>query len=912
MYQESSHVNFYNFYPQIPLLCFFARADLQPQNLTAQRGIETARVVVRIDSNRKRNLIMTQIVTKFGGTSVSSRETWEHILSITQNHLKSGVQPIIVCSALTQASNKLEKLIETALVNQHHDLQDELIQNHLDLAKALAVDPVLIHQDFEQLKQWLTGIALLREAPAKTHAQILSLGELMMTRLGHDFLNQQGIHCLWFDAREALTSSPLPGEERAHYYAARCDSSPNPNLAKKFAQCGAEAVITQGFIAANHQGETVLLGRGGSDTSAALFAAIIDAKACEIWTDVAGVYTANPHQLPHARLLKQLNYDEAQEIASMGAKVLHPLCIPPVRQANIPMMVKYTCLPEHSGTHIMRDSDEDAPPIKSIQVKPSITLISIEAASMWQHVGFLADVFATFKAHHFSVDLLASSESNVTLSLDSNVKQHNRPALEKLIADLNTFCRAKVIEPCSAISLVGQNIHRVLPQIGAFMEVFDNQQVYLMSLASNNLNLTFVVDESKAQRLCQQLHTLLIEGNPQSFYYSKSWHEEFGEPDVRVTPWWEEKRELILDISATQSPCYVYDEQTINAKADELLTLRSIDQLFYAIKANPHPHILQTLYHKNIGLECVSPQELDLVLSLFPTIDRKKILFTPNFASKSEYQYALTQGCYVTIDSLYPLENWPDLFKNQDVLLRVDPGCGAGHHKFVCTGGNESKFGILAADLDRAVTLVTQHKIKVIGLHAHSGSGILSPELWQQTALMLAQEIKRFPHIQFINLGGGLGIAEKPGQKPLSMPLLDESLLLVKSQYPGLSFWLEPGRFFVAESGVLLAKVTQMKEKGKVRFVGIETGMNSLIRPLLYGAYHTIVNLTRLHDEHVGFAHIVGPICESGDTLGYNRILPQTFENDIILIANTGAYGHCMSSAYNLRPAAQEIMVDLM
>ena len=852
---------------------------------------------------------MRQLVTKFGGTSVSSRETWEHIAAITRKHISSGVQPVIVCSALTQASNKLEKLIEAALLDEHHSLQAELTSNYLQLASELDVSPDLIHLDLQQLQQWLTGIALLREAPAKTQAQILSLGEIMMTRLGHAFLQQQGINCLWLDVREILVATPIPGGDTVNYLAARGNCDANPKLARQFAENGAEAIITQGFIASNPQGDTVLLGRGGSDTSAALLAAILDASACEIWTDVPGIYTANPHQLPHARLLKQLNYDEAQEIASMGAKVLHPNCLPPVRRAGIPMIVKYTCMPEHSGTLITKDSDDNAPPIKSVLVKHSITLISIDTLNMWQQVGFLADVFTKFKEHGFSVDLLSSSEFNVTLSLDSNAKLRDRHALDALITDLNRFCRAKIIEPCSAVSLVGHHIRTVLPQLGPTLEVFEAKKVYLMSLASNDLNLTFVVDESQADKLCQQLHNLLIENNPQSFYYSKSWHEEFGNPSVRKTPWWESARENLLDIGATHSPCYVYNSQTLADKADELLGLRSIDQLFYAIKANPHPGILQTLFSKHIGFECVSINELNHVLDLFPTIDKHRLLFTPNFAAKSEYEYALSLGCYVTLDSIYPLENWAELFRGKSIILRIDPGCGAGHHKFVCTGGNESKFGITQEDLDHVSALTTQHNIQVIGLHAHSGSGILSPELWQQTALMLAAEIERFPDVKIINLGGGLGIVDKPGQQALDMAALDVSLMGVKTRYPQLSFWLEPGRFFVAESGVILAKVTQCKEKGKVHFVGIETGMNSLIRPALYGAYHDIVNLSRLTQEKTGFAHIVGPICESSDTLGYDRLLPDTQENDIILIANTGAYGHCMSSSYNLRPPAEEILI---
>lgn len=852
---------------------------------------------------------MRQIVTKFGGTSVSSRETWNHILAITQKHIAAGLQPIVVCSARTQASNQLEKMVEAAVLNQYQSLQTEYVNAMLHLARELEVDPQLIQADIDQLNQWLMGIALLHAAPAKTHAQVLSLGELMMTRLGHAFLQQHGLKCTWFDARTALTALPMQGDEVQRYCSARVEPEPNPKLAKQLLKSGVQVIITQGFIAANEQGETVLLGRGGSDTSAALLAAILGATACEIWTDVAGIYTANPHQLPHARLLKTLNYEEAQEIASMGAKVLHPLSIPPVRKTNIPMYVKYTCMPEHSGTHIFTKSDDDAPPIKSIQVKHSITLISIDTVSMWQQIGFLADIFAAFKRHQFSVDLLATSESNVTLSLDTQGKPSNfRAKLDALLEDLNQFGRARIIEPCSAISLVGHHIRRVLPQLGSTFEVFDDQQVHLISLASNDLNLTFVVDESKAERLCQQLHVLLIESNPQSFYYSKSWHEEFGQPEPQSIPWWETQREGLLALAKDQSPCYVYDKNTLQKQADALLNLQSISSIFYSLKANPHPAVLKILAKKGIGFECVSPQELALVLQECPNIDRKKILFTPNFASKSEYEDALKTGCYVTIDSLYPLEHWPDIFKGHPLFLRIDSGTGAGHHKFVCTGGNESKFGIASNNLERAIALVKEHKLNIVGLHTHSGSGILSVALWQDTANMLVDQIKRFPKVRFINLGGGLGITEKPGQKPLDLAELDQRLLSVKASHPNIELWLEPGRYFVAESGVLLAKVTQCKEKGKVRFVGIETGMNSLIRPILYGAYHPIVNLTRLNEPNTGFAHIVGPICESGDTLGYDRILPDTYESDVMLIANAGAYGHCMGSSYNLRPAAQELI----
>ncbi len=150
-----------------------------------------------------------------------------------------------------------------------------------------------------------------------------------------------------------------------------------------------------------------------------------------------------------------------------------------------------------------------------------------------------------------------------------------------------------MIEPCSAVSLVGHHIRTVLPHLGPALEVFDAKQVYLMSLASNDLNLTFVVDESQADKLCQKLHHLLIESNPQVFYYSKSWHEEFGKPNARPTPWWETERDALLTRGAQHSPCYVYHSPTQAQRAQQLSALQAVDKLFYAIKANPFPAILK-------------------------------------------------------------------------------------------------------------------------------------------------------------------------------------------------------------------------------------------------------------------------------------------------------------------------------
>jgi bifunctional diaminopimelate decarboxylase / aspartate kinase len=174
----------------------------------------------------------------------------------------------------------------------------------------------------------------------------------------------------------------------------------------------------------------------------------------------------------------------------------------------------------------------------------------------------------------------------------------------------------------------------------------------------------------------------------------------------------------------------------------------------------------------------------------------------------------------------------------------------------------------------------------------------------------LAKLTEQFTDVSVLNIGGGLGVVERPGQQPLDLTQLNHSLQKAKSHHPDLQLWMEPGRYLVAEAGVLLAKVTQVKNKGELHFVGIETGMNSLIRPALYGSYHEIVNLTRLDEPKVMRANVVGPICETGDTLGYSRWLPVCREGDVMLIATVGAYGRTMSSCYNLRDPAIENFLD--
>src|SRR5690606_317533 len=203
-------------------------------------------------------------------------------------------------------------------------------------------------------------------------------------------------------------------------------------------------------------GGTPILGRGGSDTSAAYFGALLRAARVEIWTDVPGMFSANPRQVPQARLLARLDYEEAQEIATTGAKVLHPRCIGPCRERRVPLWVRDTERPDFPGTLIDAVAADAPPGVKAISSRKGIVLVSMESIGMWQQVGFLADVFERFRTHGLSVDLIGSAESNVTVSLDPSENLVNSNVLYALCADLEPFCRVKVIAPCAAITLVGR------------------------------------------------------------------------------------------------------------------------------------------------------------------------------------------------------------------------------------------------------------------------------------------------------------------------------------------------------------------------------------------------------------------------------------------------------------------------
>ena len=853
----------------------------------------------------------TWIVMKLGGTSVSSRKNWDNALAEVREHLATGKRVLLVQSALSGVTNALEALLAAPDAAALQQALAAIQERHRAFAAELGVDSDL-HTYIERLEQRASGAQLTGEVTPRLKAEVMACGELMASTLAAHYLQAAGLPATWVDARELLESTPLPNQSvAAGYLSAACVHDPDPVLQ---AQLGAlPLALTQGFIARNGQGETVLLGRGGSDTSAAYLAAKLEAERLEIWTDVPGLFSADPREVPGARLLRQLGYDEAQEIASSGGKVLHPRCIEPVRRAGIPLHVRNTPDPSLPRTVVGGGpSLTGGGQVKAISLRRGVVLVSMETAGMWQQVGFLADVFACFKRRGLSVDLVSTSETCVTASLDPLANAAAEGVLDELLQDLAPLCRPKLILGCAAVSLVGRDIRANLHRLAPVLELFEERQVHLTSQAANDLNLTFVVDEPDAARLVQELHALLIPGGDSDVWFGPAWQALNRTATTRPAPaWWQQRRAELLALATQGTPRYVYDPSSVQAAIAELRSLKHVDRLLYAMKANPHPGLLQLMHAAGLGFETVSPGELAAVSALFPDLRPSEILFTPNFAPRQEYAAALTRGVQLTLDNLHPLREWPELFSHHDLFLRIDTGTGAGHHRHVRTAGQASKFGIPMAELEEARRLAAHIGARITGLHVHVGSGILDANVWRENALQLAGLAQSFPEVRVLDLGGGLGVPERAEQPGLALADLDTGLAAVKRAHPRLALWLEPGRYLVARAGVLLTRATQLKGKGGLRYLGLDAGMNSLIRPALYGAHHRIVNLSRFGEAATARYTVVGPICESGDVLGRDRPLPETQEGDVLLLTDTGAYGHAMASRYNLREPAPEILLPV-
>lgn len=333
----------------------------------------------------------------------------------------------------------------------------------------------------------------------------------------------------------------------------------------------------------------------------------------------------------------------------------------------------------------------------------------------------------------------------------------------------------------------------------------------------------------------------------------------------------------------------------------------------YAVKANDNPYILNLVNEQGLGFDTVSLEEVLLINEVTGRPDR--ILYTENNMTDEEMERAVQLGVRLNIGALDRLETVAQKHPGTGCAVRINLNIGDGHHEHVVTGHRESKFGIPVRKIDEIRKIASKGKLKITGLHIHIGSGIREPANLITAMKRLLEAADHFQELEFINFGGGLPVAYREEDTPFDLqefareaaPLLRADL---KRRPENFTYWFEPGRWLMAPAGVLLSRVTSIKKQGKVTYVGTNTGFNHLIRPMLYDAYHEVINVSRIEQKADTLYSISGNICENGDILAYDRYMPEAEKHDLLAFADTGAYGMVMSSHYNRRALPAEVLVN--
>ncbi len=370
------------------------------------------------------------------------------------------------------------------------------------------------------------------------------------------------------------------------------------------------------------------------------------------------------------------------------------------------------------------------------------------------------------------------------------------------------------------------------------------------------------------------------------------------------------------------TPVFVTDSERIIYNYNRLYSAFSSHydkfKINYAVKANNNLSILKLFNYLGSGADCSCPEEIFLAKKM--GFSSKDILYTGNYNSNDQLSYALKQKIIINIDSSSILPRLLKLGTPNFISLRINPGIGGGSHSGLVFGGKHTKFGMSRKDAIHAYNLAKKSGVKQFGIHMMTGSSILDSSYFKKAtnklidiAVEIVEECKI--SIDFINIGGGFGIPYKPPEKSLDIKKVGSDIGKIfngkKSSKILNNPWLfvEPGRYLVADSTILLTNVHSIKS-GPEKYVGIDAGMNTLLRPALYGAYHHIVNASRLNSRNKEVVNICGQICENTDILAKNRKLGNIKEGDLLAILNVGAYGFSMSSQYNTRPRAAEVMIS--
>jgi diaminopimelate decarboxylase len=371
----------------------------------------------------------------------------------------------------------------------------------------------------------------------------------------------------------------------------------------------------------------------------------------------------------------------------------------------------------------------------------------------------------------------------------------------------------------------------------------------------------------------------------------------------------------VLDIAKNfGTPVYVYDASKIVEKISELKSaFVGVDlKIKFACKALTNISILKLMHTQGVELDVVSPQEL--ALGQMAGYEGAQITFTPSGVSFDEIETAVAAGAMVNLDNLNVLETFGQKYGNSvPCMIRIKPNVAAGGNVKIMTAHEGSKFGIDIRQRDEILAIVQKYNINIVGLHQHTGSDIKEGDAFVRAAAVIFEFAESFANLKIIDLGGGFKVSYKAGDAITDMPSvgakLSESFLNL-SQKLGrkLQLWFEPGKFLVSESGVFLVRANVVKKAPNRTFVGVNSGLNHLIRPMMYDSYHHILNVSNVSEHAQDTYDVVGYICET-DTFATDRALNRVSEGDILAFLNAGAYGFMMSSQYNSRFRPAEVLV---
>ncbi len=370
------------------------------------------------------------------------------------------------------------------------------------------------------------------------------------------------------------------------------------------------------------------------------------------------------------------------------------------------------------------------------------------------------------------------------------------------------------------------------------------------------------------------------------------------------------------------TPLYLLSEKRIRDNYDRLygalVNNYKYVRIYYAAKANTNLNVLRILHSQGAYLDTVSPGEVFLALSAGFAPDR--ILFTGTSVRNDELKMLVDANVTINVDSQSEMNRLLKISVPQILSVRVNPEVGAGHHSHCITAGPDSKFGLWEEEVIQAYAIAQRARVGRFGIHMHIGSGILDPEPYAaavEKLLSIAKRVKNEVGIdfEFIDIGGGLGIPYSPEDKELDLEKFSNKVIgmfktKVKEYGLGKPFlFVEPGRYVVGDAAILLTTVNTLKVTPAHKYVGVDAGFNTLVRPTMYGSYHPILVANKLNAPEKEIYDVAGPICESGDLLAKDRMLPKIEEGDLLAVLNAGAYGYSMSSQYNSRPRAAEVMI---